>query len=141
VYGTRVRVTARKSVPIPIRRTFNIPFRDEAGPSRIRDRSLTPPPPQARVSTDRPTGMTPYENYMFSGMAHDTQIHRMKIESHDQLIQGLTNMLVTNVETMNKTIEVLAHTLATVRQLYSYVYLLMAMMLVMLGWMLIWVRH
>ena len=33
----RVRVTARKSVPLPIRRTFTFPHRDEAGPSRPRD--------------------------------------------------------------------------------------------------------
>ncbi|KVH82794.1 hypothetical protein Ccrd_025477 [Cynara cardunculus var. scolymus] len=145
VYGTRVRVTARKSVPIPIRRTFSIPHRDEAGPSRTRDRSVTPPPPppppEDRAPVARPTGMTPTKSYMFSGMTHDVLTHRMKLESHDHLIEGFTNMMATHHETMNKTIELLVHTMVSVRRLYSYVFLLMMIMMVILGWMILWVRH
>ncbi|KVG94656.1 Transcription factor, K-box [Cynara cardunculus var. scolymus] len=111
VYGTRVWVTARKSVPIPIQRTFSIPHRDYAGPSRTRDRSVTPSPPEDRTSVTRPTGMTPTESYVFSGMTHDVLIHQMKLESHDHLIKGLTNMMTTHHETMNKTIELLAYTM------------------------------
>ena len=57
-HGPRVRVTARKSVPVLVRSTFTIPRRDETGPFQPRDMSVTPP-----LATEAPTGcqigMTP----------------------------------------------------------------------------------
>ena len=82
-YWTGVRVTARKSVPLPIRRTFTIPHRDEAGPSRIRDRSVRPPPPENRASVVPRTGMTPSEYYMFSSVMGEVQAHRMLVNHHE----------------------------------------------------------
>ena len=145
VYGIRGRVTARKSVPIPVRRTFRIPPRDEAGPSGIRGRSQTPspspPPPEDRAPVARPTGMTLTERYMFSGMSNDMQIHQMLIDHHDQSIDALMNLMAVSGQTMNRVIDVLGHTMASVHRLYLMVYLLMAMVVILLGWMIIWVRH
>ncbi|KAJ9545153.1 hypothetical protein OSB04_024860 [Centaurea solstitialis] len=59
--GLRVRVTTRKSVPMPTRWTFHIPSRDEAGPSRVRGHSgssssSSSPSPSSRT---RPSPVAP----------------------------------------------------------------------------------
>ena len=141
-YWTGVRVTARKSVPLPIRRTFTIPHRDEAGASRIRDRSVTPPPPpEDRAPVVPRTGMTPSEHYMFSGVMSEVQAHRMLVNHHEHSIDSLMNMMAANSESMDKIVELLVRARASVHRLYSLVFLLMAMMMIILGWMILWVRH
>src|SRR5581483_9588053 len=73
--GLRIRTTARKSVPLPIRMTLRAPAGDGAGPSRVRGRggsssssssssSASPPPyrpssPIARVSRPPPVARPP----------------------------------------------------------------------------------
>ena len=140
-YGTGVRVTAHKCVPLPVRRTFTIPHRDEAGPSLIRDRSVTPPPPENWASVIPRTGMTPSEYYMFSGVMGEVQAHRMLVNHHEHSIDSFMNMMAAKSESMGKIVELLVRTRASVRQLYSLVFLLMAMMMIILGWMILWVRY
>jgi len=140
VFGTRVRVTARKSVPIPIRRTFTIPPRDEAEPSRIRDRSVTPPlpPPEDRAPVARPAGMTPLENYWVTGMAREVEAHQMRLNAHDQQIDGLMGIMETNDEVLNKTRDVIVDLRRSIRRLYSYLAMMVVAFLVVLGLMVWW---
>jgi len=136
-YGLGGRVTARKSVPIPIRRTFHIPARDEAGPSRVRSRRVTPPPPVARAPVVRPSGMTPLERYEVSGMARDMWMHETLLDHHDHMIDAVIDMTGASSQTMGRVVGLLGHTVAYVHHLYMVVYLVMALVLVMFGWV-IW---
>ena len=85
----RVRVTARKRVPIPVRVTLRVPPRVEEEPSRSRTRSMTPPPVTG-VPVGRPQGMTPTKSRWVLGMALDVRSHEYRLDQYHHFIDGLT---------------------------------------------------
>lgn len=158
--GPRVRVTARKSVPMPIRRTFHIPARDEAGPSRIRgqggsssssssssspSRTRSPPPvarppPVVRAPIVHLRGMTPVERQEVTGIARNQQIHEHLIDYHDHMIDAIVDASGANSQTMGRVVGLLGRTVDSLHRLYIVVYLVMALVMVMLGWVIWWAR-
>lgn len=67
-------------------------------------------------------------------------MHQTLLSHHDQSIDALMGMFTVSGQTMNKVIDALGRTMVSVHQLYSLVYLLMAMVVILLGVVLIWVR-
>ena len=61
----------------------------------------------------------------------------MLVNHHEHSIDSLMNMMAANSESMGKIVELLVRTRASVRQLYSLVFLLMAMIMIILGWMIL----
>lgn len=90
--GPRVRVTARKSVPLPRRVTFATPSRTEGETSGQRAPSETPP-----IVTGLPAsltqGMTPAEGTWVRGMEHELYTLRSRMDQHHYVMGNLTEIL------------------------------------------------
>lgn len=137
-YGLRCRVTARKSVPIPIKRTFHIPSRDDAGPSRTGKWSRTPtpsPPPGERTPIPRPAEQNLIEQRRIADLTSDVRFHGSMLGHHDRTLDSLVAMMGASSQATHRVINVLEHTMASVHQLYIIVYLLMAVLVIMIGWL------
>ncbi|KAJ9536801.1 hypothetical protein OSB04_un000025 [Centaurea solstitialis] len=176
--GLRIRTTARKSVPLPVRMTLRAPAGDGAGPSRVRGhggpssssssssssgspppyRPSSPvppvarpppaarPPPVARPSpVPRPPhmtrapvlclrGMSPTERQEVARLARGQGIHEHMIDHHDRMIDSLINVAGADSQQLTRVVTLLGHTMDSLHHLYSVVYAVVALVVLLFGW-------
>ncbi|KAJ9543842.1 LOW QUALITY PROTEIN: hypothetical protein OSB04_023549 [Centaurea solstitialis] len=169
--GLRIRTTARKSVPLPIRMTLRAPAGDGAGPSRGRGQggssssSSSPsssgspppyrpsspvppaarPPPVARPSpVPRPPhmartpvlclrGMNPTERQEVARLARGQGIHEHMIDHHDHMIDSLIDVAGADSQQLTRVVTLLGHTMDSLHHLYSVVYAVVALVVLLIG--------
>ncbi|KAJ9553018.1 LOW QUALITY PROTEIN: hypothetical protein OSB04_017063 [Centaurea solstitialis] len=78
--------------------------------------------------------MTSSKRDELSGVSRDMRLHQTLIGHHDRTIDALVDMVGTSSQNMHRVIDALGHTMAFVQQLYMIAYLLMALLLVVFGW-------
>ncbi|KAI3758618.1 hypothetical protein L6452_06185 [Arctium lappa] len=129
------------------RESTPVPRRDEAGPSRLRGRRVSPPP-SAEIPVSQPAGMTALENYWVSGMAREVERVRMEIDHHehsidalmiimnssDQILNGLISMVSTGDQTMSGIMRELVETRAMVAWLHTCLSVVMGLLVIVIAW-------
>ena len=74
-------------------------------------------------------------------MAQDVETYWMRLDSHNQFIDRLMKIMNTNDKILNKTMDVIVDLRRVVRRLYSYLVLLIGVLLMMMGWIVWWMMH
>ncbi|KAI3677997.1 hypothetical protein L6452_37274 [Arctium lappa] len=139
-----------RSVTPTLEPTSPVPRRDEAGPSRLRSRRVSPPP-CADIPMSQPTGMTTLENYWVSGMAREVERVRMEVDHHensidalmmimnssDQILNGLISMVSADDQAMSGIMRELVETRAMVAWVHTCLSVVMGLLVVVIAWMMV----
>ncbi|KAI3702064.1 hypothetical protein L6452_27698 [Arctium lappa] len=137
----RVRTTARISIPAPVRETFIIPSRDEAGPSRLRVRRDAPSPSQVARTAGQPTGMSALESFWVSGLSRELEISKTRLDHYGQSLDKVIGMLHTQDQTMNGVMIMLAESRRVIQRLYAGLALVLGALIVIMGWFVLFYVH
>ena len=65
-------------------------------------------------------------------------MHQMRLNTHDQQIDGLLGIMDTNDAVLNKTLDVMVDLRRSIQRLYFYLAMMVGAFLVMLGLMVWW---
>ncbi|KAJ9561552.1 hypothetical protein OSB04_006712 [Centaurea solstitialis] len=84
--------------------------------------------------------MTPVEHQEVTGIARNQRIHKHLIDYHDHMIDAIVDASGANSQTMGRVVGLLGSTADSLHRLYIVVYLVMALVVVMIGWAIWWAR-
>ncbi|KAJ9552539.1 hypothetical protein OSB04_016584 [Centaurea solstitialis] len=107
--------------------------------SRSSSRTRTPPPiarppPAVHAPIVHLGGMTPVERHEVARIARGQRIHESLIDHHDHMIDSLIDVAGADSQQLTRVVALLSHTMASLHHLYTVVYMVMALVVIMFGW-------
>ncbi|KAJ9544989.1 hypothetical protein OSB04_024696 [Centaurea solstitialis] len=147
--GLRIRATARKSVPLPIRMTLRAPTGDGAGPSRVRGQdgssssssssSSSGSPPPYRPSSPVPPVARPPPAARPPPVARPSPVPRPPHMARTPVLclRGMSpterQEVARLAEQLTRVVTLLGHTMDSLHHLYSMVYAVVALVVLLFG--------
>ena len=138
-HGPRVRVTPRKSVPLPQRVTFENSQRVVGESSRPYEGSRMTQIVTG-IPASYPQGMNPTEREWVRRIAADTQVHKTRLSYQHHILNNLSDVMEAHHESLIRNREATATARREIRRLYRWLFVCSMMMLALgiaIGWMLI----
>ncbi|KAJ9546999.1 hypothetical protein OSB04_019542 [Centaurea solstitialis] len=78
-------------------------------------------------------GMTPTERQEVARLARGQGIHEHMIDHHDHMIDSLINVAGADSQQLTRVVTLLSHTMASLHHLYTMVYLVVALVVLLFG--------
>ncbi|KAJ9544811.1 hypothetical protein OSB04_024518 [Centaurea solstitialis] len=92
------------------------------------------PPPVVRAPIVYLRGMTPVERQEVARLARGQHIHEHMIDHHDHMIGALIDAVGVDSQQMNRIVALLGHTKASLNHLYTIVYMVIALAVILFAW-------
>ncbi|KAJ9544413.1 hypothetical protein OSB04_024120 [Centaurea solstitialis] len=110
------------------------PVAPVARPPPVGRPSLVPRPPHmAHAPVLCLRGMTPTERQEVARLARAQGIHEHMIDHHDHMIDSLIDVAVADSQQLTRVVTLLSHTMASLHHLYTVVYLVVALVVLLFG--------
>lgn len=78
--------------------------------------------------------MTPAEHLEVARLARGQDIHEHMIDHHDRMIDSLIHAAGAESQQLTRVVALLSHTMASLSHLYTIVYMVIALVVILMAW-------